>query len=163
MATVIRMMDPTVSVWASAHNALKAQIGAGSHFHLDASEVTATAANATDLATSLALCNNIIGVLTFHFADTLALKAADTTALPALGAAVDLASAVTAANLCKASYNTHCGLTTKHYNADATNTTSSTNASDQSTLNTLLNEMKSDINAHLADAPAAASVRAISM
>lgn len=164
MATVVRITDPNVAAWAAAHNDLKKQVGAGSHFHLDASEETVTAADATSLATSLALCNNMIGVLRFHFADTLACKAADATSLPALGAAVDLASAITAANLMRTSWATHIASTAVHYNADATNTISGTPAaSDQTTLNTLLTAFKPVVNAHLADAPSSKSIRAIAM
>lgn len=163
MATRVTNFDPLCSVLCTAYNALKSQIGAGSSFHLDASEVTVTAADATDLPTSLALCNNLIGVLTFHFADLLAIKVVDATSLPALGAGVDLTSAVTAANLMKASYNTHRASTAKHYNADATNVVTSADATDQASLNTLLTEMKGDVNAHLASAPAAASLRLLAM
>lgn len=161
MATVVRNTSPEIPIFVTAFNALKAQIGAGANFHLDKSEVTVTAANATDLPTSLALCNNIIGVYTFHFADTLAHKTADATSLPAIGAAVDLASAQTAANAIKTAVGTHIGSSTVNYNADATNTISSANASDQTTLNTLLNELKTDINAHMASGPAAASLRQV--
>lgn len=162
MATVIRNTDPSVAFVVAAHNDLKAQIGAAAFFHLDKSEQTITAANATDLPTSLALCNNIIGVYRFHFADTLAHKLADATSLPALGAAIDLTSAQTAANLIKASLATHIASTTVNYAADATNTISSADATNQGTLNTLLNELKTDINAHMASGPAAASLRLVS-
>ena len=161
MATVVRTTGPETAAWAAAHNDLKAQIGAGSHFHMDACELTVSAANASSLATSLVLCNQLIAVMRFHFADLLALKVADATSLPALNAAVDLTSAQTAANLMKASYNTHRASTTYHYNADATNVTSSADASDQSSLNTLLNELKTDVNAHIADGPAAKSIRVV--
>lgn len=162
MATVIRNTDPNVSLWVAAHNDLKLQIGAGAFFHLDKSELTITLANATDLATSLALCNNITGVYIFHFADTLAHKIADVTALPLLGAATTLATAITAANLIKASLATHIASTTVNYAADSTNTIAAANATDQGSLNTLLNELKTDINAHMASGVASASLRLVS-
>ena len=40
-----------------------------------------------------------------------------------------------------------------HFTADATNTIAAANATDQTSLNTLLNELKTDINAHMASAP----------
>jgi hypothetical protein len=163
MATVVRLSDPLAAPLCAAVNALKLQIGAGSSFHLDASEVTVTAANASDLATSLTLCNQLIGVFTFHFADLLAHKVVAVSTLPALGAALDLATAITAANLMKASHNTECGSTARHYTADATNTTAAANATDQSSLNTLLNELKTDLNAHMASAPTAPSLRATAL
>lgn len=162
MATVLRNIDPIIQSVADAHNDLKAQIGAGAFFHLDKSEVTVTAANATDLATSLVLCNQAIAVYRFHFADTLALKAADATALPALGAAIDLASANTAANLIKTSHATHIASTAAHYAADATNTVLTANATDLTTLMALLNDIKAKINAHMASGPAGKSLRVVS-
>lgn len=137
----------------------------GSNFHACAAQSTntdkdpptvaalqVTAANATDLATSLVLCNALIGFYRIHFADVSAHKIADVTALPALFAAVDLTSAQTAANLLKTSHGTHIASTTVNYTADATNTIAAANATDQSSLNTLLNELKTDINAHTAGA-----------
>lgn len=132
MATVIRNTLPELATIVAAHNALVTQIGAGSNFHMDKYEVAAcSSANASSLATSLTLCNELIYHLRFHFADTVAHKVADTTSLPAIGAAVDLPSAQTAANLMKASYNTHRASTTFHYNADSTNTITSADATDQ--------------------------------
>jgi hypothetical protein len=160
MATVIRKTEPSVSVWAPAFNAL-ARLSVGSNFHYDASETTVTAATASDLPTSLALVNNLIGVARFHVADTVAHKAADATSLPAIGAAVDLASAITAANAIKAWYNTHRASTTYHATADATNATTSADATDQTSLNTLANELKTDMNAHMASAIAVASFRVV--
>lgn len=148
---------------AAAHNDLKAQIGAGSNFHLDACERLVVAATPTDLPTALVSTNELINVFTFHFADLLAHKVAAVSTLPAVGAAIDLASAITAANLMKASHNTECASTARHYTADATNTTSSANASDLASLLTLLTELKADLNAHTASAPAAKSVRIVAM
>jgi hypothetical protein len=162
MATKVRNTHPICSTFCTSHNALKAQIGAGSSFHLDQSESTISAANASDLDTSLTLCNQLIAVIRFHFADTLAHKTTDATSLPSLGAGISLATAITAANLMKASYNTHRASTTYHYNADATNVVAAADATDQTSLNTLLNELKTDLNAHMASGPAAASLRLVS-
>ncbi len=161
MATVLRNTDPNASVYVAVHNALKKQIGAGANFHLDISEVVVSAANATDLATSLTLCNQLIGVGVFMLADTLAHKVVDPTSWPALGAGLDLASAITAANLMKATYNTHRASTTYHYTADSTNVSAATNASDQSTLNTLLNDLKTQLLAHMASGPTCPSLRLV--
>ena len=159
MATVLRSTDPMAAVIADAHNDLKAQIGAGSHFHLDASEATVTAANATDLASSLTLVNNILGVYQFHMADTLAHKTTGV-ALASYAFATDLASAIARANDIQTKYNTHRASTTYHYNADATNVSSAAAASDQGTLNTLLNDLKTQLNAHM-DGPTAKSLRLV--
>ena len=160
MATAIRNIDPALAPLCAAHNDLKLQIGAGSFFHLDASEVTVTAANASDLATSLTLTNQLLDVYKFHMADTLAHKVAGV-ALASYAYATDLATAQTRANDIKSKYNTHIASTTYHYTADATNATAAANASDQGTLNTLLNELKTDFNAHAASAPTGKSLRLV--
>lgn len=161
MATVLRKIDPLVQTIADAHNDLKAQIGAGSAFHLDKSEETITAANASDLATSLTLVNQLKAVYEFHRVDTLAHKAADSTDSISSATAIDLASAITLANEIKAKYNTHIASTTYHYNADATNAVAAADATDQGTLDTLANAIKTAINAHMASGPAAKSLRAV--
>lgn len=161
MARVVRKTSPEQADWAACINELKTQIGASTKFHLDASEVTVTAADATDLATSLTLVNQLRAVFEFHKNDALALKALDATTMTA-PAATDLASAITLANELKADYNVHIASATVHFNADATNGIAASNATDQSSLNTLLNELKTDMNAHMADAPSAKSVRLVS-
>jgi hypothetical protein len=160
MATQIRNTDPNLKVVCDAHNDLKAQVGAGASFHLDASEVTVAAANASDLASSLTLVNQLLDVYKFHMADTLAHKAAGV-ALASYAYATDLASAIARANDIKAKLDVHRASTTYHYNADA-GTVAAANATDQTSLNTLLNELKGDLNAHMASAPAAKSMRLIS-
>jgi hypothetical protein len=119
-----------------------------------------TAANASDLATSLTLVNNIRSVLVEHFADTFAHNTALSGAIAALPA-TDLASAITLANEEKADYNTHRTAASVHFTNDATNATAAADASDQSTLNTLLNELKTDINAHIAGALAGQHIQLI--
>lgn len=161
MATVLRNVSPDVAPFVTAFNDLKAQIGAGSHFHLDASEMTITAADATDLPTSLTLVNQMRALSLFARADTLAHKAADTATITA-PAATTLATAITLANELKADHNTHCGSTSWHYNADSSNTVATTDASTtQGQLDTLLNALKAAINLHMADAPAAHSLRLV--
>lgn len=159
MATLIRKTSPEVDLWVAAHNDLKAQIGAGANFHLDKSERSLVSASASDLPTLLVRTNELINVFTFHFADTLAHKVAAASSLPAQNAAVDLASAITALNLMKASHNTECASTARHYNADASNTTTSANATDLASSITLANELFTDLGNHMASAPAAASLR----
>lgn len=174
MATQVRRVEPHDAAWAALINALKAQLGAGSSFHLDASEITVSAANATDLASSLVLVNQLKHVYNGpkgsapypgHRLDTgsgLAHKVADTTNSISSADATDLASAITLANELKAEFNAHIASTTFHYTADATNTVATANASDQTTLNALVNQLKTSLNAHMASAPSAPSVRLIS-
>ena len=109
-----------------------------------------TAANATDLPTSLALGNQIIGFYIQHFADDVMHKVTDATSLPAQGACVDLATAIAAMTLVKATHATHIASTAKHYTADATNTLLTATPTDQTSLNTFVNAAKTAINAHTA-------------
>ncbi len=167
MAGVLRNTTPELAQLVTQHNLLVVQIGAGAFFHMDKCERTIAAAVASDLATSLTLCNELIGFLRFHLADSTvaagtAHKVADVTSLPVLGAAIDLTSAQTAANLMKATYNTHIASTTYHYNADATNGIAAADASNQGTLNTLLNEMRTDCAAHTQSGASQASIRLVS-
>lgn len=128
--------------------------------HNDQSEVTIAAANAIDLGTSLTLVNEIIAVYTFHMADTLAHKVAGV-ALASAVRAVDLASAIAQANDIKAKYNTHRASTTYHQTADAANVVTAATATDQGTLDTLLNDIKTQLVAHLASGPTAKSLRLV--
>jgi IS5 family transposase len=159
MAYVLRNTDPNAVVIRDLVNGLKAQIGPGALFHLDKIELTIASANASDLPTSIALVNELMGWYLFHLADTLAHKVAGTP--PAMVKASDLATAITLANAIKADYGTHIASTTVNYAADATNTIAAANASDQGTLNTLLNELKTDMQAHAASGPSGKSVRLV--
>lgn len=162
-----RNTHPTLQQAADAINSLKAQIGAGSSFHLAASVDNVTAANASDLATLITLTNNLIVVYRAHLEDTsyveggaLSHKVPDPA--PALVIASDLATCITALNAIKSDYNTHRASTTYHYNADATNVTTSADATDLSSAQTLANEIKTDLNAHIASAPTGTSIRMVS-
>lgn len=160
MATVVRNTHPLAALICESHNALKKQIGAGSSFHLDASEVKVTGANATDDATSIALGNEITAVLTYHLGDALGHKAV-VAGTPGDPGATTLAAAYTAANANKAAYNTHIALTTAHFNADETNAVAAADATTGGSLLTLVNAMKAAMNAHLASAPSAPSLRLV--
>lgn len=151
MSTKVRKTHFLVAIIATAINAIVDRVGAGSSPHIDQTEDLVDAPVASDLASSVFLANNIMVRYLAHLADVLPHKAA--MALPALVEATDLASAITLANAIKASYTTHIGSTTYHYTADSTNTIAASNATDQTSLNTLLNELRTDMNAHLAAAP----------
>lgn len=107
-----------------------------------------TAPNATNLATSLVLVNEIAAVYNAHAVDALA---HDTAVSPVLSSplATNLATAQTLANEIKGDYGTHLAAAGVHFNNDATNVIAAADASDQGTLNTLLNELKTDLNAHI--------------
>ena len=163
-----------VAVVTALNNTRRAAGVVGSFFHFDVTSdttgdptkptvanATVSAANASDLPTSLTLVNQLRQRWLQHRDDDLAHKVAD--GLPALTApvATDLATAQTLANELKADYNTHIASTTYHSTADATNGVSSANATDLASLQTLLNEMKGDFNAHIVSAPAGQSVKLI--
>lgn len=151
MATRVPNTHPLASLMVAQIKMLAERTGAGSSFHLDPVSSAITAANASDLATSLTLAEQIRGVYNTHLDSDAAHKIKDPK--PALTAATTLATAITLANAIKSDYNTHRASTTYHYNEDATNVITSADATDQSSLNTLLNELKTDLNAHIASGP----------
>jgi hypothetical protein len=120
---------------------------------VSAAALTIASANASTLLTSLTLVNEIKAVLNTHYADMGAHKSVQTAAITTVDA-TDLTTGQTLANAIKASYNTggHINTANVHHTDDATNTIAAANATDQSSLNTLLNELKTDINAHMAGA-----------
>lgn len=161
MATVIRNTDKTLSALVAAHNDLKAQVGAGSSYHLDASELSVSLASPTDLPTALTFLRQMSTVYKFMIADTLAHKVAGVD-LTTYAPPTDLASAIAMANDIKAKYNTHIASTTYHYTADVTNAVAAANATILSDLLTLLIAEKAALNAHMASAPASHSLRLVS-
>lgn len=114
--------------------------------------LAAASANATNLATSLTLVNELKSVVNRHFADVPPHNTS-TSAQVTTASGTDLTTAVALANQLKSVLNTHETSTSVHYNSDTTNTITNANATDQTTLNTLINEMKTKLNAHIATAP----------
>ena len=166
MATLLVRSTPEFAVIGAAHNALKAQIGAGAKFHLDVSEVTLTAPAATDLATSLALANQAKAVYTGgalgpfpgHRLDALAHLATDAVNAIASPDATTLATALTLANELKADYNLHRTQAGVHYTNDATNVVTAAAAVDLATLVTLVNDVRTQLLAHWGAASAPTNV-----
>lgn len=154
MSTLVPKNNPLAATMVAQLKMLAERTGAGSSFHLDGVSSPISAANATDLASSLTLCRQIVGVYLAHLDNDAAHKIKNPKPAITVESVVALASAITAANAVKSSYNTHRASTTYHYNADATNVVTSSDATDQTSLNTLLNELKTDLNAHCASAPA---------
>lgn len=130
--------------------------GGGAAIHYDQAEYPVTTANASDLATSLALLHALLYAYYRHIADALAHTAADTTntmsgtASGYVDYVVDLDTAVEIANDLKAAYNAHRSQSGVHPTNDSGRQITSADATDQSSLNTLLNEIKTDLNAHMA-------------
>jgi hypothetical protein len=127
--------------------------GGGPAFnHLDRSEYTVTTANASSLPTSLALCKALVAAYNAHRVDVLAHVVADTTNTVAATVAsiIGLPTAITAANQLKTAFNNHPNAMGVHLGNMGSFNITSPDASDQSSLNTLLNEIKTDFNAHMA-------------
>lgn len=127
---------------------------------LTITRVTISSANATDLATSLTLVNELKEDINKHLVDAgshnTAVSAAVTTAT-----ATDEATSVALVNALKAAYNTHLSAAGVHYNNDGTNTVINANATDTTTVLVLANELKADFNAHVTSAPTGAYIQLI--
>lgn len=147
-------------------NALRdAMVGSNVHAQVTpsgppAADVTATvaalaitAAAPTTEATRVALANDIKRVLNAHYADMSAHKSVQSAAITTADAVVgdSYVKAFALANACKTSFNTggHINTSNVHHNNDGTNTITAAAATDTTTLDALLTELKSDINAHI--------------
>lgn len=166
-------LDAMVAALVAANN-LRQEEAVASFFHADTlqtttgeprlggslavADATVATANATDLATSVALVNALKVAINSHFADTFAHNTAVSAAV-ATADATDLATGIALANALKAAYNTHRTAANVHFTNDAANATAAADASDQGTLNTLANEIKTDFNAHIVSAPLGAMIR----
>ena len=108
----------------------------------------------TDLATCEALCEELRGVLKFHFADSSAHEVIDSVNLAFDGymAAITQAKAILIANAMKLNYNSHKTQSTVHVNSDVTNLVTASAATDLNSLKTLLADIKTQVNLHMADA-----------
>ena len=128
-------------------------------------DLQVSADDATDLASSQALALNLKGVLSVHFADDQAHLIADTVNVTFEGdgyVADTLAHAEVLANQMKADFNAHLTQSGVHLNNDMGNTVVSADATDQGSLDTLLNETKVNVNAHILSGPTVGRVKLIS-
>ena len=99
--------------------------------------------------------NDIRGVLGLHFADGSAHEIADIVNVgfeDGYAVASTLATAYLLANAMKLNYNNHGAETDVHVNNDSSHDLTSPDASSVASLATLVLEMRTDINAHIADA-----------
>lgn len=174
MAISIRKGSGSVArALVAAYNALRGQIATtATKFHADITasgtsgawedlsqtNYTVTAADASDLVTSITLVNSLKLIFNVHFADAVAHKAADDTNKITSADATDLASVETLVNDVKAKYNAHLSQAGVHYNNDGTNSVATVNATDQATANALANALKAAFNLHLVSAPSGASL-----
>lgn len=138
-----------------------------------ASTLQVTAANASDLATSRTLTQDIWLVATTHFADAIATSganggahaAADSTAIASFGSDIAdtavLATIYGALNAYKAALNIHASQSGVHAHDDSALVISTTDASDQGTTNTLANAIKAALNTHISAAMAGPSIKIV--
>ena len=170
MALSTRKMPDEVAFALVAANNQRMVDGISTFFHLDRTAAVPTAstldyrnpstarlavtlAAATNAATQLTLANELRRVINVHFAD---LVAHDTTssAQVTIAVATDSATAITLANNLKSIYNTHLSASGRHFTNDSTNTIAAVDATDATTLQVLVNELRTDLTAHMASAPA---------
>lgn len=129
--------------------------------HNDCSEYLVVSADATNLATSLTLANELSAAYTRHCADTLAHAEADVTNVVTAVPATTLATALLLAEDLRDQYEAHRIDTDSHYEADSTNAVTAAAAIDQDTLEDLLNDLKDQLNAHFGSGPSVKSLRLI--
>lgn len=110
-----------------------------------------TAADSSDLPTAIVLVNQERVILNQHFADEVSHDTAVSAAVTDPDA-FDQTSAEVLANAIKAAYNTHRTEANVHFNPDAANVVAAADASDLATLQTLVDEIKADLNAHITGA-----------
>lgn len=122
-----------------------------------------SAADATDLPTSVVLANNLLAVARQHIADGEAHLLADTTNAVTLvdGYATDLPSVEVVANHVRLKYLAHRTQGGIHVVNDTVNVASTTPATDQSTSNSLLNDLKAKLNAHISSGPSLGRIKLI--
>ena len=161
----------TLTFWCETpcyHGDVTAQYESGDAYSPGFVNVSIAAPAAVDLPSSLVMVNQIAAMLNMHMGDGQATHAtADTTngnfvSSSPTGAQVPfagtLAQATTLANQIKTAFNAHLtqsvGGVPCHVVNDIANSITTTNAAgDQTTLNTLLTQLKLSINTHFASAP----------
>lgn len=168
MALKTRRLPDEVLYALVAANNQRITDNISTNFHLDRTAATPTtypdynnpvvnrlaisSANSSSLPTALTLVAELKLKINQHFADSIAHNTAVSAAVTT-PAATDLTTAQNLANALKAAWNTHLSAANVHFTNDGTNTTAAADASNQGTLDTLLNELKTDFNAHVASAP----------
>lgn len=119
-------------------------------------------ANASNEATLVALCKDIRAMIILHSKDSVGHKVADAVFPAAVATEPSTtATCITFLNAAKAAYAVHIASTTYHPNADGTNTIAAADATDEASAITLANEMKIDVNAHMAAGLAGYSIRMV--
>ncbi|MRG98217.1 hypothetical protein [Polyangium spumosum] len=171
MATVRKLTGLKADASVAQLNKLRLdmmRLRAGLVFHASASTAVSTA-NASDLATSIALITALQAAYTAHIASACsstsgvgAHMAADATNVLTAPTPTDLASCITAVNELKAEYNLHRVVTSCHPVADSTNAVSTADATDLASVIALANDVKAKLNAHFAAAFTSEAIELVS-
>lgn len=172
MARSVRRTDGSVrAALVEEYNKLRLdmlKLKAGTIFHADATTaVTADLPSATTTLTAVNRVNAVRTAYILHIASACSAStgqgahiAADST--NTIGAAAtDEASAITLANDIKSKFNTHRASTSYHPTADSTHAISSTDASDAASLYTLVNELYTDVAAHIASGMTSSAINLV--
>jgi len=109
---------------------------------------------ASDAPTSYALANALFGLINTHFADAYAHKSALSAPIDAgtFVPAKDITTLQARTNAIRAAYVAHIAQANVHFLNDAVNTIAAPVGTDQTTLNTLLNELRTKLPLHIAAA-----------
>lgn len=162
-------LDDFLYAMAASYNKMRQHLAtlSGTAYHADVTSstsgdftapvvtyMTATVANATDLATAVALGNELKAKFNIHCADTLAHKAADTVnpVTAANAGAADQTACNTLLNQIKANFNTHLSQAGVHYHNDAANSVATADSTDPASAAALANALKTAFNAHILSA-----------
>lgn len=155
---VNQLQDALESTVTDSYHRSRTSVSTTQSFETPTSvSLSVTAANATNLATSLTLGANIRGVMAYHFADADAHLKADIVNVDfttdGYGLQAGTVGAVVAfANCAKVDFNRHLSQSGVHRKTD-TNVIATADATDQTSADTLLNAIKAALNTHMAGAP----------
>ena len=167
----------TLTFWCETptyHGDVTAQYETGDAYSPGFVNVSVSAPAAVDLPSSLVMVNQIAGMLQMHMADGQATHAAADTTNGAFAStsptgtqipyATTLATATTLANQIKTAFNAHLtqsvgGVACHVVNDIANSVTTANAAGDQTTLNTLLTQLKIAVNLHMLSAPVGEGVQ----
>lgn len=129
--------------------------GLFAHEDVPADALLVDAPDASSLATSITLANDLKAKYNAHAASTGAHKVADAVNVVAAATAVDLATTNTLLNELKADFNAHIASTTYHHvnggagGIAAPAAVATADAIDQATANALANALKAAVNRHM--------------
>jgi len=129
----------------------------------DATVLTVSAPDATNAATLYTLVNQIYGVMKLHFEDDAAHLVADTMNVDFVTTpfASTTATAVALVNQLVTDFTNHLNEASVHRKDDDGNAVTAVTATDESTAIDRANDLKDQLNSHMADGPSVGRIRTI--